>query len=396
MIGSFIKDTLISMGVASSHMQDWTLLIELVILLIFAALSYLLARFILIAAVHKIVARTKASWDDELFNKRLTSSACHIVPPVLMLIFLPYVFEHNMEYQSALLISEKILNICIVLASIRFINVFLNSAYNASLHSETLSRHPLKGLLQLLKLINICVGVIIIISLLINKNPLYILSGLGASAAILMLVFKDTILGLVAGVQLSANDMLKPGDWITAPKHGVDGIVTDLSLTTVKVRNWDMTTVTIPPYSLVSESFQNWRGMRDSGGRRVKRSINIDLNSITFLNEEQLAEFAGKEWFKELASEEGPIVNLHAFRLYLEHYLKNHKDVNENMTLLVRQLQPSNYGVPLELYFFTATTVWFDYERILAKILEHMFAMAHSFGLKIFQSPSGLDIKDIK
>lgn len=396
MIGSFIKDTLISMGVSSTNLQEWVLSIELCLLLIGAILSYLLARYILVAAVKKIVARTKVEWDDDLFNDRLMSSVCHIAPPVLMLIFLPYVFDDNIAYQPALLVGQKVLYIYIVLASMKLINVFLNSIYKASRHSKTLTRHPLKGVLQMLKLITICVGVIIIISLLIDKNPIIILSGLGASAAILMLIFKDTIMGLVAGVQLSANDMLKPGDWISAPKHGVDGVVTDLTLTTVKVRNWDMTTVTIPPYSLVSESFQNWRGMKDSGGRRVKRSINIDLNSITFLNKEQLAEFAGKEWFKGLANEDDPIVNLHAFRVYLEHYLKKHKDVNENMTLLVRQLQPTNHGVPIELYFFTATTIWNDYECIQAKVFEHIFAIAHTFGLKIFQSPSGLDLKDEK
>lgn len=394
MTGQFLKDFLLSIGIEASSLSGWILAIELSILCLIAIVSYLITRYILVAAVKKIVSRTKVEWDDDLFNDYLMSSISHIVPPVLMLVFLPYVFHDNVAFQTALLIGEKILYIYIVLVSIKFINVFFDSIYKASRHSKTLTRHPLKGVLQMLKLVTICIGVIIIISLLIDKNPLIILSGLGASAAILMLIFKDTIMGLVAGVQLSANDMLKPGDWISAPKHGVDGVVTDLTLTTVKVQNWDMTTITIPPYSLVSEAFQNWRGMQDSGGRRVKRSINIDLNSVKFLSAEQIKSFSEKEWWKKLSEEEEDIVNLQAFRAYIEHYLRKHKGVHQNMTLLVRQLQPSNHGVPIELYFFTSTTDWNKYEAIQAKIFEHLFAVAHTFGLRLFQSPSGLDLKD--
>ena len=242
----------------------------------------------------------------------------------------------------------------------------------------------------MLKLITICIGVIIIISLLIDKNPLIILSGLGASAAILMLVFKDSIMGLVAGVQLSANDMLKPGDWIMAPKHGVNGIVEDVTLTTIKVRNWDMTIVTVPPYSLVSEAFQNWRGMQKSGGRRVMRSINIDVNTVRFLTEEELSKYSKEEWFEGYPST-GKVVNLHLFRYYIEKYLLSHPKVKNDMLLMVRQLQPSNYGVPVELYFFATETAWKGYEYVQSEVFDHVYAVAHDFDLKIFQSPTGLD-----
>jgi miniconductance mechanosensitive channel len=210
-----------------------------------------------------------------------------------------------------------------------------------------------------------------------------------------MLVFKDTIVGLVAGVQLSANDMLRPGDWIEAPKHGVNGIVEDVSLTTVKVRNWDMTIVTVPPYSLVSDSFQNWRGMHDRGGRRVKRAINIDLNTVRFMNDDELNAMKSEKWMENYASPSQPVVNLHLFRYYVEQYIANHPNVNHEMMSMVRQLQSTNYGVPIELYFFTITTQWVEYEGIQAEVFDHMFAVAPRFGLRVFQSPSGLDLKEI-
>ena len=247
----------------------------------------------------------------------------------------------------------------------------------------------------MLKIVAICVGLIIIVSILINKNPLIILSGLGASAAVLMLIFKDTIVGLVAGVQLSVNDMLKQGDWIQAPKHGVNGVVEDVSLTTVKVRNWDMTIVTVPPYSLVSESFQNWRGMQNSGGRRVMRSVNIDLNSVRFVTDEEMTKYMQQEWCKNFVAPVKKVVNLHLFRHYIEQYLSTHPDVNKNMLKMVRQLQSSNHGVPIELYFFTDTVEWVKYENIQAEIFDHIIAVAHDFDLRIFQSPSGLDINSL-
>ena len=387
----FIKELLLQIGLSPEYLK-WTAFgVYVTFLTVVAIFSYMLVHRILVVGIGRIVSKTSVKWDDDLFNDRLLSSMCHIVPPVLLVLLVPILLH---EYPTILFVTDKALMIYIVVVSVRLVNVFLTSVYLASRHTETLKGHPLKGLLQMLKLITICIGVIIIISLLIDKNPLIILSGLGASAAILMLIFKDTIMGLVAGVQLTANDMLKPGDWISAPKHGVDGVVTDLTLTTVKIQNWDMTTVTIPPYSLVSEAFQNWRGMQDSGGRRVKRSINIDLNSIKFLTPDQIKAFSEKDWWKNLSKEEDDIVNLQAFRAYIEHYLRKHKGVHQNMTLLVRQLQPTNHGVPIELYFFTATTEWNRYEAIQAKIFEHMFAVAHSFGLRLFQSPSGLDLKD--
>ena len=213
-------------------------------------------------------------------------------------------------------------------------------------------------------------------------------------AAVLMLVFKDPIMGLVAGVQLSANDMLRQGDWITLPKHGADGMVTEVTLTTVKVQNWDKTITTIPPYALVSESFQNWRGMFDSGGRRIKRSIFIDMNTIALCSKEDVERLAGKGLLTPDSSTTG-IVNLTAFREWLENWLKNNEKVNHGMMTMVRHLQPTVNGLPLELYFFFNGTAWVDYEHVQAEIFEYILATLPEFGLKVFQSPTGKDLKNI-
>ena len=389
---SWINDFLMEMGLPHEYMK-WTAFgIYVLFLALVAFIAYIIAHKIVIVAVRRIVSHTSVKWDDVLFNNRLLTSACHLVPPIIVYMLMPWVLK---DYEPIMMVAQKVLLIYIVVVSVRVANVFFSSIYLASHYSDSLKGHSLKGLTQMLKILSICVGLIIIVSLLIDKNPVYILSGLGASAAVLMLVFKDTIVGLVAGVQLSANDMLRPGDWIEAPKHGVNGIVEDVSLTTVKVRNWDMTIVTVPPYSLVSDSFQNWRGMHDRGGRRVKRAINIDLNTVRFMNDDELNAMKSEKWMENYASPSQPVVNLHLFRYYIEQYIANHPNVNHEMMSMVRQLQSTNYGVPIELYFFTKTTQWVEYEGIQAEVFDHMFAVAPRFGLRVFQSPSGLDLKEI-
>ena len=247
----------------------------------------------------------------------------------------------------------------------------------------------------MLKIIAIGIGAIIVISIFFDKDPSNLLAGLGASAAILMLVFKDSILGLVAGIQLSANDMLRPGDWITGPKYGADGDVIEVTLTTVKVRNWDKTITTVPPYALVNDSFQNWRGMFDIGGRRVKRSINIDMHTVRFCTAQEMEKFRNEPWMEGFQATGKEEVNLYIFRHYVEYYLRNHPKVSQEMTLLVRQLQPTAQGMPIELYFFSADTAWANYEFLQAEVFDHLLAMLHTFDLKIFQSPTGLDLQKL-
>jgi miniconductance mechanosensitive channel len=267
----------------------------------------------------------------------------------------------------------------------------LSAFYELSSQNERLKNHSLQGVFQMLKVLIVCIALIIVVSILINKNPGYILTALGASAAVLMLVFKDMIVGLVAGVQLSANDMLRPGDWISVPKYGADGDVIEVGLTTVKIQNWDKTITTIPPYALVSDSFQNWRGMQESGGRRVKRSVYIDMRSIKFCTPEQMADFEQKGWLEGIVREDNFPVNLHIFRNYLDKYLRSHSQVNQDMIIMVRQLQPTAQGLPLELYFFSDGTAWISYEKLQAEVFEHVFAMLPIFGLRVFQSPMGSD-----
>lgn len=289
----------------------------------------------------------------------------------------------------------------------------LDVIFNLSQKLSFSSQLPLKGIFQGVKLVSAILIGILMISLLLGQSPAILISGLGAMAAVLMLVFKDPILGLVAGIQLSANDMLKLGDWLEMPKYGADGAVTDIGLTTVKVRNWDNTITTIPTWSLVSDSFKNWSGMSASGGRRIKRSLNIDTTSVHFLDEQEQQRLIQARllkpymdsryheislWNQEYGSDDSVLnlrkmTNIGTFRAYLNEYLRNHPKIRKDMTLMVRQLAPDNNGLPIEIYAFTNTVVWAEYESIQADIFDHIFAVVEEFGLRIHQSPTSNDIR---
>ena len=265
------------------------------ILIIAFIMDYVCRRGI-IPMIRKVVRKTRIEWDDYLLNDKVLDNTCHLIPPIVIYLLLPLAFTAASKWLLYLLMFTQIY---IVVVTVRLINSVISSLYELSNRSDKLKDRPLKGVYQMLKMIVIGVGAIIIFSLLLDKDPSRLLTGLGASAAILMLVFKDTIMGLVAGVQLSAYDMLRPGDWISMPKYGADGIVQEVTLNTVKVQNWDNTITTIPPYALVSDSFQNWRGMRESGGRRIKRSLHIDMNSIRFCTADEMDHFAAQGWISE-------------------------------------------------------------------------------------------------
>lgn len=363
------------------------------IILVGVALMLYLVNFIccrlIIPGVRKMTRKTNFVWDDIMLNDAMLKDISRLVPPILLALLLPMLFVERNEVLDFLL---RVNYIYLVVVISKLFCTFLTSLYNLSQHNERLKNHSLQSVYQMLKVLVICVALIIVVSILINKNPGYILTALGASAAVLMLVFKDMIVGLVAGVQLSVNDMLRPGDWIAMPKYGADGDVIEVSLTTVKVQNWDKTITTIPPYALVSDSFQNWRGMQESGGRRVKRAVYIDMRSIQFCTEVQMKEFEEKGWLDGIERADGFPVNLHIFRNYLEKYLRNHPRVNQGMTIMVRQLQPTAQGLPLELYFFSDGTDWIPYEQLQAEVFEHVFAMLPTFALRIFQSPMGIDL----
>ena len=365
----------------------WTITLSCVVLVIY--MVNLIFRRVLSPAIRKVTNKTTFEWDEIVLSDSMLKDISRLIPPILLAVLLPIVF---VEGSDVLDFVMRINNIYLVVVVAKLFCTFLASLYNLSLHHERLKNHSLQSVYQMLKVLVVCVALIIVVSILINKNPGYILTALGASAAVLMLVFKDMIVGLVAGVQLSVNDMLRPGDWIAMPKYGADGDVIEVSLTTVKVQNWDKTITTIPPYALVSDSFQNWRGTQESGGRRVKRSVYIDMRSIQFCTEEQIKEFESKGWLEGIERADDRPVNLHVFRNYLEKYLRNHPRVNQDMTIMVRQLQPTVEGLPLELYFFSAGTAWIQYEQLQSEIFEHLFAILPTFGIRIFQSPMGSDL----
>lgn len=378
------------MGIDKENLSWSTRLTLVALILLISYIMTKLFRHLVIPAVHKITSRTKATWDDYLFNEKMMTSFCRMIPPIMFYLLLPFVFNNVPQVLEILL---KGCLIYLVITTLMLVNSFLNSLYEISNEHETLRNRPLKGIYQMINLVAIGIGIILIISILIDQNAATILAGLGASAAVLMLIFKDSILGLVAGVQLSANDMLRPGDWITMPKYGADGDVLEVSLTTVKVRNFDKTITTIPPYALVSDSFQNWRGMRETGGRRIKRSIFIDMTTVHFCSEREKEMFASRGWIDEAqAKPETQVVNLYVFRNYLQNYLKEHPRTHKELMIMVRQMQPTSEGLPLEIYCFSNTTVWPEYEQIQGEIFDHILAVIPEFGLQIFQRPSGNDL----
>ena len=359
----------------------------LISIVVIAYITTKIFKHLLIPMVHRITARTKAKWDDYLFNEQMMTEFSRLIPPLVWYVLIPMAFD---DMPLLLSILQKACLIYIVVIVLRLIGAFLKSLYDISNEHEKLRNRPLKGIYQMVNLIAIGIGGIFILSILIDRDAGTILAGLGASAAVLMLIFKDSILGLVAGVQLSANDMLRPGDWITMGKYGANGYVVEVSLTTVKVQNFDKTITTIPPYALVSDSFQNWRGMRETGGRRIKRSLFIDVNTIHFCTPHERKLFIEKEWISPEA--ESP-VNLQAYRNYICRYLKQHPRVCKDQMIMVRELQPASEGLPMEVYCFVDQVDWMPYEAVQSEIMDHVLAMAPHFGLRIYQRPAGTDFQ---
>lgn len=336
-----------------------------------------------------LVSSTETSWDDDLLDHRLLRSVARLAPALTVNWLLPRFFN---EATGMFHWTDILTQFYIVWTVVHLINVALSNLYFAMLRREKLKSYAVKGVFQMLKLICIGLGVIVCLSLLVGRTPLSIITAIGASAAVLMLVFRDTILGLVASVQLTANEMLHKGDWIIAPKYDVNGEVVDVSLTTVKVRNWDNSISTIPPYSLISDSFRNYQAMRDAGGRRVERSVLIDMNSIRFLPEEHTDTLLKRGFLTEqMAAEAVSTVNLALFRKYLEHFLAGFEEVNHEMLYMIRELEPTPQGLPLQIYFFTRIVEWKEFEEIQGRVMDHVYAAVREFGLEIYQAPAGSD-----
>lgn len=385
--------------------------ISVIVLILSALIAQFLVRVILLSLIHRLFKKTKTEWDDYLIERKVFSALAHL--PSAFMIYAVYNFSEVPQVTYALSVISRIYFVVIfTMAAVRFANV-VNDIYQTTPYAST---RPIKGYIQLLQILIIFMAVIFGIAILIDKSPLGIFAGLGAMAAVLLLIFKDSILGFVASIQLSANKMLKPGDWIEMPGHRADGTVIDISLTTVKVQNWDKTITTIPTYALVSESFNNWAGMEESGGRRIKRSINIDMKSVHFADEKLLEKLSHfyllkdyiadkqkeiKEFNLKLNVQEGDIfngrrqTNLGIFRYYLNAYLKQNPNIHQEMTFLVRHLQPTETGLPIEIYVFSKDQRWANYEGIQADIFDHVLAILPEFELRVYQNPSGYDITQL-
>ncbi|NCF11846.1 MAG: mechanosensitive ion channel [Verrucomicrobiaceae bacterium] len=364
-----------------------------------SVISYWVARKLVFGLISRVVQKTESTWDDELLNSKLFKWLSLLLPAVIILTAAPHAIITHHDgvpiFSSFIQISAKVF---IVILSFLAISSLLNILERIYSRLEVSRELPIKSFFQVIKIILVLAAIILIVSTLIGKSPVLIFSGLGAMTAIIMLIFKDSILGLVAGIQLSANRMVARGDWIEMPKFGADGEVLEVALTTVKIRNWDKTITTIPTYALISDSFKNWRGMSNSGVRRIKRSVSIDMSSVVFLDQESLPRLRKislliETWNTQNADLANPInarslTNIGTFRAYIREYLKNHPKIAQEETLLVRQLQPTENGIPVELYIFTTDNRWAYYEDIQSDIFDHLLSVLPEFGLRAFQAPS--------
>ena len=378
-------------------------------IIILGIISYLITRYIIIKIIFHFFKKTSTKIDDILIEKGFLNRLSYIVP--LLLIY--NLFDNLMNGYE--IINRLLLSVIITVLSFSFnslINV-INEIYNRSKYSKSVN---IKSYFQILKLIVNLLSIIVVIAVLSGKSPFYLLSGVGALTAVLMLVFKDTILSLVSSIQINSNDLFKIGDWIEAPLFGADGDVIDIALHNVKIQNWDKTISIIPTYKLIDSSFKNWRGMSRSGGRRIKRSIYIDMNSIKFCSDEMINQYRKinvisdyinskilelKEHNETSNNDElningRSLTNIGTYRSYIKGYLKNNINIHKDMTFLVRQLSSTDKGLPIEIYVFTNTTDWIDYEEIQSDIFDHLIASLAQFDLKVFQNPSGNDISNFK
>ncbi|GGJ86688.1 mechanosensitive ion channel family protein [Parabacteroides faecis] len=383
-LGSWMNKILVGWGVDPKIANTFDEFIIAVLLIVLAVGIDYLCQFIFVGSVRKLSEKSHYFWDTLLIKRRVIHNLVHAIPGILVYALLPMAFIRGKEL---LLLSQKVCAVYIVFVLLLAINGFILVIMDIYNHKEVNKNRSIKGFIQVFQVLAFFIGGIVIIAILVGKSPATLFAGLGASAAILMLVFKDTILGFVAGIQLSANDMLRPGDWITVPGSNANGVVQEITLNTVKIQNFDNTISTIPPYTLVNNSFQNWRGMVESGGRRVMKSIFLDLNTIKFCTPDMLDTFRKEiPLLADYQPDKGVTpTNSQIFRVYVERYLTSLPVVNTDLDLIISQLQATEYGVPVQIYFFSRNKIWKEYERIQSDIFDHFFAMIPQFELKVYQ-----------
>mgnify|MGYP001767584980 CR=1 FL=1 len=394
----FIYNWLFTFSGNEEYSGKLTVLIAGASIIIIALLAYLITNKILVSVIHHLAKKTSSVWDDIMVKNRLFQGASHLIPATVLYFFSGYANEYYFVLQVYIL---KVSNLY-YLFSIAFIIIALLNSLNEIYeynYSETKEK-SIKGAVQLLKILVYFISFLVFISIIFNKSLITLFTGLGAAAAVLMLVFKDTILGFVAGVQINMNNLVKVGDYIEMPSKNASGTVLEINLTTVKIQNSDKTIISIPTYSLVSESFVNWKGMNESGVRRIKRWINIDLTSIKFCDEKDIAKIKSSEIVSKMIDvsslKEPGITNLTIFRKYLEEYLRTNPMIEKNDTLLVRHLQPTENGLPIEVNVYCKEQRWVEYENIQSDIFDHILAIIPEFELRVFQNPSGSDFYSIK
>lgn len=377
-------------------------------------LMWWLTRTILLAIIHSFAERTRTHWDDLLIKNRFFAALANIVPLSFAHVFLNITFYALPAFENFFL---RIVDILILLVALVSVSRLLNTMRDLVMENERMKDKPIHSYFQVIKIVTSGVFIFLMLSVVTGKSPVFFLTSLGAVSAILILVFKDTILGFVGSVQLAANDMIRIGDWVTMEKYGADGDVIEISLATVKVQNFDKTITTIPTYSFISDSFKNWRGMQESDGRRIKRAIRLKMEGVKFATPEMIDRFKEIRILKPFIEErqaqieaynaehgfeiqDSPLngrrqTNIGLFRRYVEYYLKNNPHINQNMTLMVRQLEPGSEGLPLEIYCFTKTKEWLQYEMVMGDVFDHLISAVRYFELEVFESPTGSDFKSV-
>lgn len=411
-MNELITSWLLEVGVGDKYTETGSVIIGFLIIFLTSTISYYIAKTQILKITHKLILKTKNTWDDALIEHNVLTRLILILPCILILILIPLVFHSEFFLVGLLIMLTKMFLTFQVAHSISAVLNVSKSLYRETAKQKYL---PLNAIIQVIKLVVYLVATIIIISLILNRSPIYLLSGLGALTAVLILVFQDTIKGLVASIQISANRMVVAGDWIELPKYGADGDVIEIGLNTVKVENFDKTITTVPTYALISDSFKNWRNMYHVGARRIKRTLIIDIGSIDFYSLEKIDFLANTNLLKtylsdkkqkleienEELNQEGhlneidsrQLTNIGTFRAYIQMYLNQNQNIRNDLTCMVRQLPATSTGLPLELYCFANTTDWVKYEAIQADVFDHLFAIAPHFDLRIFQHPTGFDWK---
>lgn len=404
-----IAECFSAVGLADETSNTISYVVLVLIIIGLCLLANFVARKVLLKLVSRLIKKNKYSWDDKMYERKVFHRLAHFLNPLVISLFAGS-FPVYEEW------IRRITSVYMTIVIIMVIDALLNSADDIYKSFEISKTRPIKGILQVIKIIAFIVGAIVATAALTGQSPFILLGGLGALSAVIILVFQSSILGFVAGIQLTSNDMVRIGDWIQMPKYDADGTVIELTLTTVKVQNFDKTITTIPAQAMVSDSFRNWRGMESAGARRLKRSISIDINSIKFCSDEMLERFEKIEYLSDYIKNKKreisqynrernidtsvPVngrrmTNIGTFRYYVLNYLKNHPGIRNDATLMVRQLPPASEGLPLEIYAFTSTIDWIEYENIQSDIFDHMLAVLPEFELRAYQAPTGFDVSSL-